>query len=147
MSENQSAQSAQERKEQQEQEQLIQERIKEAFAEPPYKVPEAQQVEEAEEKLQQIKEEMANATDGLLQGPLVPREYTFGEKAAGVSFNPSKDPLVDEVKAATAHLIDLLHNFRTAKGNSEASRYISAAITEIQKGQMLAVKGLTWQYD
>ena len=39
------------------------------------------------------------------------RELTFGEKAVGVSFNPSKMPEVDEVKKNFAALIDTLETY------------------------------------
>lgn len=73
------------------------------------------------------------------------RELTFGEKAAGVSFNPSKDPRVDELKKISAQFIDLCNDLRTnTKG--DAGRYYSKAISHMEDAQMNAVKAATWQY-
>lgn len=70
---------------------------------------------------------------------------SFGQKAAGVSFNPSKLPLVDEIKAKSGELIDLLHQARLeAKG--EAARYYSKAISHVEDGQMNGVKAATWGF-
>lgn len=79
------------------------------------------------------------------------RELTFGEKAVGLTFNPSNDPLVQGVKEQCAALIDSLHNQREAldrgaAGSQDKARMLSVAITDIQSGQMWAVKAITWQY-
>lgn len=79
------------------------------------------------------------------------RELTFGEKAVGLSFNPSNDPLVQGVKDQFAALIDSLNNQRNAldvglAGSKEKARMYSVAITEAQTAQMWAVKAITWQY-
>lgn len=74
------------------------------------------------------------------------RELTFGEKAAGVSFNPGKHPEVDDIKNQAAQMIDTINNLRSATTNPDKIRYYSAAITELEKAQMLAVKAITWQY-
>lgn len=73
------------------------------------------------------------------------RELSFGEKAAGVTFNPSNDPVVDEIKKKTAELIDLIHGLRSGV-TGEAARYYSKAISHIEDGQMNAVKARTWKY-
>lgn len=70
---------------------------------------------------------------------------TYGEKAVGLSFNPSADPAVDEVKRKFAELIDMMANLREASGRSEKSRLASVAITEMQTAQMWAVKAITWR--
>lgn len=74
------------------------------------------------------------------------REPTFGEKAAGVSFNPGGHPAVDAIKRRFADLIDDLHERRTASDNAEVKRMLSVAITEAQTAQMWAVKAVTWQH-
>ena len=76
----------------------------------------------------------------------VQREPTFGEKAAGVSFNPSKNPNVDEVKALYAKVIDKLNELRADAGRGEAARYYSKAISYTEDAQMNAVKAITWAY-
>lgn len=74
------------------------------------------------------------------------RELTFGEKAVGITFNPSSNPMVDAIKGKSAELIDVLHTLREATPNSEIKRQLSIAITEVQTAQMWAVKAVTWQY-
>lgn len=73
------------------------------------------------------------------------RELTFGEKAVGLTFNPSGDPDVQAAKEAFAKAIDLCNNLRTAAGHGEKGRLLSIAITEAQTAQMWAVKGITWK--
>lgn len=70
---------------------------------------------------------------------------TFGEKAAGVTFNPSHDPAVDEIKKTSAKLIDLINDLRN-HASGDAARYFSKAISHIEDGQMNAVKAITWKY-
>lgn len=69
---------------------------------------------------------------------------TYGEKAVGLSFNPSTDPRVHELKNAYAKNIDHLNHFRT-NNPGEAARLASIAITEAQTAQMWAVKAVTWK--
>lgn len=71
---------------------------------------------------------------------------TFGEKAVGLTFNPSKLPEVDTCKKGFADLIDSFDTKRRALGQGEASRYLSTAITFAEIACMEAVKALTWQY-
>lgn len=82
-----------------------------------------------------------------------PRELSFGEKACGVSFNPSNDPIVQGVKEHFAALVDELNNLRTVEtskpreeANAEKIRMFSVAITEAQTAQMWAVKAITWGF-
>ena len=73
---------------------------------------------------------------------------TFGEKAVGLSFNPSADGRVDTIKKQYAAVIDFLDNARqeAAKDkNMGAVRHLSTAITQAEDAQMRAVKGLTWK--
>jgi hypothetical protein len=79
------------------------------------------------------------------------RELTFGEKAVGLTFNPSNDPVVQGVKEQFAAVIDGLNNQREtldvgSTGSKEKARMLSIAITEAQTAQMWAVKAVTWQY-
>jgi hypothetical protein len=74
------------------------------------------------------------------------REMTFGEKAVGLTFNPSNDPTVQEVKELYAKIIDICNNARTEAGQGEKGRLLSVAITEAQGAQMWAVKGVTYQF-
>lgn len=72
-------------------------------------------------------------------------QLTFGEKAAGVSFNPSALPLVDDIKKAFAVAIDLCNNARSETINGEMKRYYSKAISYAEDAQMNAVKAATWR--
>lgn len=69
---------------------------------------------------------------------------TFGEKAVGLTFNPSGDPAVHKLKALYAEIIDLCNDARGADRNERARLY-SVAITEAQTAQMWAVKAATWK--
>ncbi len=74
------------------------------------------------------------------------RELTFGEKAVGLTFNPSGDPLVQEAKVLFAKVIDLAQAIKVAEGGpSEKGRLASIAITEAQAAQMWLVKAITWK--
>ena len=75
------------------------------------------------------------------------RALTPGEKAAGCSFNPSKDPAVDSIKAKFAAAIDEMNTARNAATSSGAKRYFSKAISYAEDAQMNAVKAITWQYE
>lgn len=77
------------------------------------------------------------------------RELTFGEKAVGLTFNPSNDEAVQKIKETCAAAIDVLNNLREISkgaGNGEEIRMLSVAITEIQTAQMWGVKAVTWKY-
>ena len=75
----------------------------------------------------------------------VQREMTFGEKACGVSFNPSNREDVDLIKRKYAEIVDLLEEHRK-DSNPEVARMLSIAVTETQTAQMWAVKAVTWQF-
>lgn len=73
-------------------------------------------------------------------------ELTYGEKAVGLTFNPSGDGLVHQIKSKVALIIDELDTFRNNLTTSpEAKRLASIAITELQGAQMWAVKAATWK--
>lgn len=77
------------------------------------------------------------------------RELTFGEKAVGLTFNPSNNPAVDECKRGFAAVIDQMNDLRTAATavkNYEVARMAALAITEAQTAQMWAVKAITWSH-
>ena len=76
-------------------------------------------------------------------------DLTFGQKAVGMTFNPGGMPEVNEIKKASADLIDILNAQRdTAKAanNGEKIAQYTLAIRAIQDGQMWGVKAATWQY-
>ena len=74
------------------------------------------------------------------------REPTFGEKAVGLSFNPSADDQVHACKSGFAAEIDRMNDLRNDPATSpEKKRLASVAITELQGAQMWAVKAITWR--
>jgi hypothetical protein len=73
------------------------------------------------------------------------RPLTFGEKAVGLSFNPSGSTVVNTIKVLYAAVIDELDQARNIAASSEAKRQYSVAITEAQTSQMWAVKAATWK--
>lgn len=72
-------------------------------------------------------------------------QRTYGERAVGLSFNPSADFRVDVCKQCCASLIDQMARLRANTGNQEQARLASDAITALQTAQMWAVKALTWK--
>lgn len=75
------------------------------------------------------------------------RPLTFGEKAVGITFNPSQDLKVEGIKRRCADLIDEIHKLRTYQADLEVARMASIAITDIQSAQMWAVKAATWKHE
>lgn len=73
------------------------------------------------------------------------RELTFGEKAVGLTFNPGNNPVVDDLKACYAQVIDRAQALRNGSDDPEVKRMASVAITEAQTSQMWAVKAATWK--
>ncbi len=79
------------------------------------------------------------------------RVLSYGERAVGITFNPSGDEDVNKVKELYAQIIDLCNEMRKNctenqnPPNSEKARLLSVAITEAQTAQMWAVKGITWK--
>jgi hypothetical protein len=74
------------------------------------------------------------------------KKETLGGYRVGLSFNPSKIAVVDEIKDKTAELITLLENLRVEeqnKDNKEVQRLISLAQTHYENGAMWGVKGAT----
>ena len=74
---------------------------------------------------------------------------TYGEKAVGLTFNPSGDPDVDKVKRLYAEIIDLCFERRenAPRTSGDYGRLFSIAMTQAQQAQMWAVKALTWNDD
>ena len=73
------------------------------------------------------------------------RAFSFGEKSVGLTFNPSGDANVNQIKSLYAQIIDICNNLRNGDSTPEKSRLLSVAITEAQGAQMWAVKGITWK--
>lgn len=72
-------------------------------------------------------------------------ELTFGQRAVGMTFNPSGDAAVTECKQLFADAIDQMYALRESSDNPEVKRMASIAITEAQTAQMWAVKAITWK--
>jgi hypothetical protein len=72
------------------------------------------------------------------------RELSFGEKAVGLTFNPSGNEAVQAIKEQFATVIDTLNDQREEAMDGEVKRMLSVAITEAQTAQMWAVKAVTW---
>lgn len=70
---------------------------------------------------------------------------TFGEKAVGLSFNPSGDDSVANCKKEFAVVIDRMNDLRAVSESVEVYRMATIAIDNAQTAQMWAVKALTWK--
>jgi hypothetical protein len=73
------------------------------------------------------------------------KEQSFGERAVGLTFNPSGDNAVAELKQRAAEFIDACNELRSAATDPEVKRMYSVAITEAQTAQMWSVKAATWR--
>jgi hypothetical protein len=79
------------------------------------------------------------------------RELTFGEKAVGLTFNPSGDEKVNKAKRIMAEALDLLKEAEEEKTDNgkamqswEANVFRTNAINKIVDAQMSLVKYITW---
>jgi hypothetical protein len=80
------------------------------------------------------------------------RELTFGEKAVGLTFNPSGDVKVNKAKQLMADALDLLkesESEKTDNGNSivswESNVLRTEAFNSVVRAQMSLVKYITWK--
>ena len=72
-------------------------------------------------------------------------DQTFGEKAVGLTFNPSGNKVVTDLKTACAVVINICNDERERAASPEVKRMYSVAITEAQTAQMWDVKAATWR--
>lgn len=72
-------------------------------------------------------------------------ELTFGQKAVGLTFNPSGDDAVAKAKQTIADAIDQMNDLRNTTDDPGVKRHASAAITELESAQMRMVKAITWR--
>jgi hypothetical protein len=74
------------------------------------------------------------------------RELTYGEKMVGVSFNPSKNEKVDQLKKLYAEAIDIVHNdiHDKSTGGVQQDTLAVLAVEQSILAQMAAVKSVTW---
>ena len=80
------------------------------------------------------------------------RELTFGEKAVGLTFNPSGDEKVNKAKRLMADALDLLkevENEKTVNGNVtptwNSNVFKTNAFNKIVDAQIALVKYITWK--
>lgn len=73
------------------------------------------------------------------------KALSFGEKAVGLTFNPSGSDAVGEAKRLFAQAIDQANDLRNQTESGEVKRLCSIAITEAQTAQMWLVKALTYK--
>ena len=81
------------------------------------------------------------------------RQLTLGECRVGVNFNPSKNPLVDDIKLRAAGLIDLIETIKPVYQDDgldeltflgeELLRLTIIAQNQIESAAMFAVKAAT----
>jgi hypothetical protein len=67
----------------------------------------------------------------------------IGEDRVRVSFNPSGNQLVDDIKSLTADLINVCEGFKTGGAPSEKGRCAALAQTAYEEAAMWAVKAAT----
>ena len=82
----------------------------------------------------------------------VQREMTFGEKAVGLTFNPSGDDKVNKAKQLMADALDFLQQAELEKSDYgkvtqswEANVFRTNAFNKIVDAQMALVKYITWR--
>lgn len=73
------------------------------------------------------------------------RQQTYGERAVGLSFNPSNDDEVHQIKKMYADIIDKMDKLKHESESGEVKRLCSISIHEAQTAQMWAVKAITWK--
>lgn len=79
-------------------------------------------------------------------------QMTYGQKAVGLTFNPSGDENVQKIKQLYAEIIDICDGIRTGAPLytemnllSERGNLLTEAIRQAQTAQMWAVKGITYK--
>ena len=68
---------------------------------------------------------------------------SLGKYRVGITFNPSNNPDVDEIKQRTAELIDLVEDLKSGAQSGEVLRLIALAQTYYEDAAMWAVKAVT----
>jgi len=71
-------------------------------------------------------------------------ELSFGQRAAGVTFNPSKLEGVNKIKALAADLLDELDRQRSEVTDGEQKAQYTLAIRNVTQGKMWGVNAATW---
>jgi len=68
---------------------------------------------------------------------------SLGKDRVRIDFNPSQDTLVNQIKAATANLIDLCDHSCDSGAGTEERRLWALAMTHYEDAAMWAVKAAT----
>lgn len=68
---------------------------------------------------------------------------TKGEYRVGITFNPSNDPHVNEIKKLAAEFIDLCAHLKDPNADGEVVRLWALAMTHAEDAAMWAVKAIT----
>jgi hypothetical protein len=68
---------------------------------------------------------------------------TLGQQRVRATFNPSKASVVDDIKGATAALIDLCEDAKSRQSSGEEGRLWALAQTMYEDAAMWAVKAAT----
>ena len=80
---------------------------------------------------------------------VVSRELSFGEKAVGLTFNPSGDERVDKLKSLFAEAFNIVEQSVSADDGTiltaRKRKMRDGALHEILTAQMWAVKVITWK--
>jgi hypothetical protein len=71
------------------------------------------------------------------------RTTTLGMDRVRMTFNPSNNYQVDNIKGRTSDLIDLCQDMKGATSNAETARLLSLAQTAYEEAAMWAVKAAT----
>ena len=74
--------------------------------------------------------------------PIAP-QLTLGQRRVRVSFNPSANSVVDNIKTDAAAMIDNINQISQASTDGEVKRLCALAMTEIESAAMWAVKAAT----
>jgi hypothetical protein len=70
------------------------------------------------------------------------RELTFGEQAVGLSFNPSNNGKVHQLKELAAQMIDIVKE--DGPTDEFGAKLQEDAIMQMVHAQMATVKSVTW---
>lgn len=73
------------------------------------------------------------------------RVLTYGEKAVGITFNPSGDASVQKVKELAAQMIDTLVNSIVGDNSELRADLYRQAVRDVIAAQMMAVKAITFK--
>jgi hypothetical protein len=76
--------------------------------------------------------------------PAPSRELTYGERAVGLTFNPSGKAEVIAIKQKSAALIDELNDQFNTVTDGEVKAQLKIAIRAAQEAQMWGEKAATW---